>query len=126
MKDFFVLNVLREAQMSQTLDEWVEKNAADLKSEIDCHVKVMTEGDQWFSEEDHAALVRLIFISIRQWREQNSSPHNYVHKKMFDQVSGDLKIVKEKLALLRRYHGGDGSITREQVIETLYKDSRIE
>lgn len=53
-----------------TLDEWVDKNAADLKPEIECHIKVMA-GE--LSKEDQDSLVRLIFISIRQWREDGKS-----------------------------------------------------
>lgn len=50
-----------------TLDEWVDKNAADLATEIDTHIS-MTNLD----EEEVRFLNRMIFISIRQWTEKMS------------------------------------------------------
>lgn len=44
--------------MILTLDEWVDKNAKQLKKDVEIHLKY---------GEDH---VRLIMISIRQWFEE--------------------------------------------------------
>jgi hypothetical protein len=45
-----------------TLDEWVEKHGDNLPDEIETHLDVYG-----VCEEDRKALLRLIFISIRQW-----------------------------------------------------------
>lgn len=45
-----------------SLDEWVEKNAADLQRDVEIHCKV------WECE-DQPGLVRMIMISVRNWAE---------------------------------------------------------
>lgn len=42
-----------------------------------------------------------------------------VEQKVYNEIAEENDKLKVRLAILRRYHGGDGSITREQVIEVL-------
>jgi len=39
-----------------------------------------------------------------------------------NKLQTDLDILKSKLNILRRYHGGDGSVTREDVMKALGED----
>ena len=51
-----------------TLDEWVEKNAEDLRVDIEAHMYCGS----------HDNLIRLIMISVRQWYELKSKESNNV------------------------------------------------
>lgn len=44
-------------------------------------------------------------------------------KEKITELQAELTSVKAKLQILRRYHGGDGTITREQTIEALSLDA---
>ena len=62
---------LNKADASPTLDEWVSDNALGLTAELSCHLKVFTQGihSSVMDDNDRAALLRCILISIRQWDE---------------------------------------------------------
>lgn len=51
----------------RTTEEWTAEEALELAAEIACHIKVMASE---ISDQDKASLLRLIMISLRQWKEQ--------------------------------------------------------
>jgi hypothetical protein len=51
-----------------TTDEWVAVNALGLAAEVACHIKNLTD----LNEEDRAVLLRMIMISIRNWKEDKN------------------------------------------------------
>lgn len=51
-----------------TLDEWVEENAEDLRSDIGCHIDNMLPATE-LELDDRDSLIRLIMISTRQWAQ---------------------------------------------------------
>lgn len=59
---------MKNPEFPLTTDEWVAVNAMGLAAELACHLRVFTEDTSLYDEE-RAALLRCIMISIRQWDE---------------------------------------------------------
>ena len=46
-----------------TLDEWIDNNALKLRTNIECHLKILTD----LKDNDRDNLLRMIMISVRQF-----------------------------------------------------------
>ena len=46
-------------------------------------------------------------------------PRRWVEAKHYESVKAERNRYRDALEILRRYHGGDGTVTREQVMQAL-------
>lgn len=76
----------------------------------------LNENDELGAEYTYVNVLRadnkILFEQLEDYRFRSGATY-------FDELKRENADLKARLAILRRYHGGDGSITREQAIEVL-------